>query len=186
MARRWPSTKEGHRRGGCLERKLMQEMTIPHVYFHGLLWQPIGCGQLRGTRFLKPKEASDQNLTLIRPIPNRYPYPEEIEIEALDREVKRGRRPGKDSPSRDVVAVKSVLKTVYTMYEPAVMLEYETTDERRERQIAFVVDGQLKDGYEEAFLRGRGQELSQNCCPRKHSRCLIAFATRRRNLSLSD
>ena len=43
--------------------------------------------------------------------------------------------------------------------EPAVLLEYETTDERRQRQIAFVVDGQLREGYEVAFLRGRGQEL---------------------------
>lgn len=152
-------TKIGREKALSLGRTVMQEITIPHVFFHGLQWLPVACGQARGKRFLRPKEAKDAGLELIRAIPNRYPHPEEINIAILDREVKRGRKMLKGAINRDVVAVKSALKPVYTMYEPAVLLEYETTDERRQRQIAFVVDGQLREGYEEAFLRGRGQEL---------------------------
>ena len=59
----------------------------------------------------------------------------------------------------DIVAIKSVLKKVATLYEPAVMLEFETTDSSRERQVAFAVEGQLSEDYELCFARARGPEV---------------------------
>jgi phosphatidylserine/phosphatidylglycerophosphate/cardiolipin synthase-like enzyme len=40
-----------------------------------------------------------------------------------------------------------------------VLLEYETLDGRQERQIAFVVEGELKEDYEAGFAKGRGLEI---------------------------
>jgi len=89
---------------------------------------------------------------------NRSPYPEEIEIAKLDKIIKQMYHSKKED-KQNVVAVKSVLRNVRTLYEPAVMIEYETNDDRKERLVSFIVGGQLKNEYEVAFLRARGPEL---------------------------
>ena len=122
-----------------------------------LLRIPVQLGDYSRRQYLKPKEAKEAGFTLIRAIPNRYPHPEEINIDLLDQIFKRGSRKGQ--AKREIVAVKSVLKMVYTLYEPAVMLEYETNDDRRERQVAFAVEGQIKDEYESTFSMARGPKL---------------------------
>jgi PLD-like domain len=150
-------TVRGKKAATNLKESVMQEITIPNLVFHGLLRKPVGLGDVK-KHFLKPKETKDAGLAYVPAIPNRYPVPEEIDIKLLNRTVKGGRRK-KNGSDRDIVVVKSVLKNVFTLYEPAVMLEYETLDGRRERQVAFVIDGQLREEYETAFAHSRGSEV---------------------------
>lgn len=150
-------TERGREAARTLRQNIMQEITIPNVIFHGLLRIPVQLGDYSRRQYLKPKEAKNTGLTLIRAIPNRYPHPEEINIDYLNQIFKRGSR--KTDLKREIVVVKSVLKMVYTLYEPAVMLEYETNDNRRERQVAFAVEGQIRDEYESTFSKARGPEL---------------------------
>ncbi|MBW1796009.1 MAG: hypothetical protein JRJ38_16565 [Deltaproteobacteria bacterium] len=150
-------TERGQEVARSLRQNVMHEITLPNVVFHGLLRVPVQLGDYSRQQYLKPKEANNSGLTLIRAIPNRYPHPEELNVDMLNTVFKAGRR--RDGAERDIVAVKSVLKMVYTLYEPAFMLEYETDDHRRERQVAFVVEGQIKEEYESTFARVRGPEL---------------------------
>lgn len=142
-----------------LHRTVMQEVTFPNVIVHGLLRRPVQIGDVAKRTYLRPREAKDQGLTLIRAIPNRAPHAEEIDVAMLDRVVKSSFRPRQGETVRDVVAVKSVLRPVQTRYEAGVMLEYETIDRSHARQVAFVVDGQLVDDYESAFAKAGGPEL---------------------------
>lgn len=152
-------TEKGREVARTMRRDVMQEVTVPKVIYHGLLRKPVQLGSRSKKQFLQPKEAKKAGLTLVRAIPNRYPHPEEIDVDLLDRTVKSAKGPSKGEVTRDIVAVKSVLKMVYTLYEEAVMLEYETEDDRRERQVAFAVDGKLREDYERAFAEARGPEL---------------------------
>ena len=152
-------TERGKLAARSLRQSVMQEITVPNVIFHGLLRRPVDLGAHARKQYLRPKEAEEKELTFIRAIPNRYPHPEEIDARELDRVVKSAGRHRRAGPDRDIVAVKSVLKKVYTLYEPAVMLEYETADARHERQVAFAVDNQLLDVYETAFAKARGSEI---------------------------
>lgn len=152
-------TARGHEVAKSMKRDVMQEMTVPNVIFHGLLRRPVQIGLRARKRYFQPKEARESGLTLIRAIPLRPPHAEEIDVGQLDRVVKHGGRGRDIRQLRDIVAVKSVLKKVYTLYEPAVMLEFETSDSSRERQVAFAVEGQLSDEYEFRFAAARGPEL---------------------------
>lgn len=148
-------TIKGRELARSLKQTVMQEITIPDVIFHGLLRKPV---QLGNRQYLRPKEAKEEGRILIRAIPNRYPHPEEIDVDLLNRVVKGSSR-FRAQAIRDIVAIKNVLKMVYTLYEPAFMLEYDTDDERRERQVAFIIDGQERGDYELAFANARGPEL---------------------------
>ncbi|MFL6544494.1 MAG: hypothetical protein ACJ8LM_04830 [Candidatus Udaeobacter sp.] len=152
-------TDRGREAARSLRQNIMQEITLPKVIFHGLLRRPLSLGEQAKRQYLKPKEASDQGLVLVRAIPNLPPRPDEVDVDQLDRVVKSGFRRRPDDPVRDIVSVKSILKNVSTLYEPAVMLEYETEDIRRERQVAFAVEGRRLDEYEMAFAKARGPEL---------------------------
>ncbi len=134
----------------------MQELTIPNVIYHGLLRRPIDLGSHAKRQYLRPKAAKAADLLLIRAIPNRYPTPDEFDVARLDQVLKAGRKKKRTGSERDVVAIKGILGNVYTLYEPAIMLEYETVDKARERQVAFAVEGQLQDEYETAFARANG------------------------------
>lgn len=149
-------TERGRRAAVNLTESIMQELTIPNVIYHGLLRRPIDLGSHAKRQYLRPKEAKAADLLLIRAIPNRYPTPDEFDIARLDQVLKTGRKKKKTGSERDVVAIRGILRNVYTLYEPAIMLEYETVDETRERQVAFAVDGQLQDEYETAFARANG------------------------------
>jgi hypothetical protein len=142
-------TDRGQELARSLKQTVMQEITVPNLIFHGLLRKPVQLGDRSRRWYLKPKEAKDQGLTLLRAIPNRPPRTEELDIDQLDRVVKTGARRHQGEVKRDIVAVKSVLKMVYTLYD----------DERRERQVAFAVEGQIADEYETAFRNARGPEL---------------------------
>lgn len=152
-------TERGRQAAQNLKQSVMQEVTIPNVIFHGLLRKPVDLGEHARRQYLKPREAKDIGLIQVPAIPNRYPHPEEIDVKQLDLVVKGLQLRKRRAASRDVVAVKSILKNVYTLYEPAVMLEYETLDGRHERQVAFVVEGQLMEEYDAVFAKGRGPEL---------------------------
>ena len=101
------------------------------------------------------KDANDSGLTLVRPIPGRTPKPEEIDVDQLDRVFKRdpGTRAGTGAT---LWRLKVSLKKVATLYEPAVMLEFETTDSSRERQVAFAVEGQVFQRTTNCVLLGQG------------------------------
>jgi hypothetical protein len=141
-----------------LHQDFMQEMTVPNVIFHGLLRQPVDLGGSARAQYLRPIEAKDLGFDLIRAIPNRAPYPEEVDINKLDKIIKRMYHTN-TKEERNVIGIKSVLKNVRTLYEPAVMIEYETIDDKRERLVSFVVGGQLRNEYEDAFFKARGPEL---------------------------
>lgn len=163
-------TSRGKQVATSLKQVTMQEITIPNVIFHGLLRNPVDMGGFARRQYLKPKEAQDIGLDLVRAIPNRYPYPEEINIEKLTRVMKQVYHSKSDK--HDVIAVRSVLKNVRTIYEPAVMIEYETDDDQRQRVVSFIVDGQLRNDYEDAFLRSRGPELLANMLA-SHKKTLV-------------
>ncbi len=152
-------TSRGKVVANSLRQSVMQEVTVPNLIFHGLLRRPVDLGGFARSQYLRPMEAEEFGLDLVRAIPNRSPYPEEIEVDDVDKVIKRVHRgkPG-ESPSA-VVAVKSVLKNVRILYEPAVMIEYETLGDRRERLVSFIIGNQLRTDYENAFLKARGPEL---------------------------
>jgi len=150
-------TSRGKTVAQSLQQDVMLELTLPDVIFHGLLRQPVDMGSIARHQYLRPKEAREQELDLIRAIPNRHPYPSEIDVDKLDRVTKQVHQ-SKTDHSRDIVAVKSVLKNARTLYEPAVMIEYETID-GKEKIISFIVEGRLRSDYEEAFVNARGPEL---------------------------
>lgn len=152
-------TDRGREAVHVLHRTVLQEITIPNVVFHGILRRPVQIGDFARKQYLRPQEAKEQGLVLVRAIPNRAPRPDEVDVPTLDRVTKASYRPRPGEPSRDLVTVKSVLKPVQARYESAVLLEFETTDRSRTRQVAFAVDGQLLEEYEAAFLNARGPEL---------------------------
>ena len=152
-------TDKGREAAHLLHRTVMQEVTLPNVMYHGLLHRPVQMGEIAKRTYLRPAEAKDRALTLVRAIPNRAPRVEEIDVAELDAVVKSSMRPRPGEPAQDVVAIKSVLRPVQTRYEPGVMLEYETTDRTRTRQVAFAIEGQLLDEYETAFAKAKGPEL---------------------------
>jgi hypothetical protein len=106
-------TPRGHELARSLKQTVMQEITVPNVIFHGLLRKPVQMGDQSRRQYLKPKEAKETGMTLIRAIPNRYPHPEEIDIDLLNRVVRGGSRVRAREAVRDIVAVKSLLKMVY-------------------------------------------------------------------------
>jgi len=152
-------TAKGREAAHVLQRTVMQEVTLPNVIFHGLLRRPVQIGDVAKRTYLRPKEAKDRELELIRAIPNRAPRVDEIDIPDLDKVVKSSVRPRPGEPVQDVVAVKSVLRPIQTRYEPGVMLEYETTDRSKTRQVAFAIEGQLLEEYETAFAHAKGPEV---------------------------
>ncbi|MDD5702143.1 MAG: phospholipase D-like domain-containing protein [Dehalococcoidales bacterium] len=154
-------THKGKEISTNLKQAFMQEITVPNVIFHGLLRQPVDLGGFARSQYLRPIEAQDFGLDLVRAIPNRAPYPDEIDVEKLETVIKRVHH-SKSGNSQTVIAVKSVLKNVRTLYEPGVMVEYETIDDQRERLISFIIGGQLKNDYEYAFIKARGPELLSN------------------------
>jgi phosphatidylserine/phosphatidylglycerophosphate/cardiolipin synthase-like enzyme len=95
----------------------------------------------------------------IRAIPSRYPRPDEISLDELSDVIRRlWKRRGKEKPP-ELISVRSVLKGVKTMYLPAVMLQYELTGGlRRQRQVAFAVDGVVDEEYERAFAASSAAE----------------------------
>ncbi len=151
-------TEKGKTVAKSLHQDIIEEITLPNVIYHGLIKIPIDLGEYARYQYHRPIEAKESGLDLIRAIPNRPPYPEEIDVVKLDRLVKNTYRSKKEN-TRNIIAVKSVLKNPRTLYEPAVMLEYETLDKKRERLVSFVVGGQCREEYESAFIRAGGPEI---------------------------
>lgn len=151
-------TERGTVASKSLSHQMMQEITIPGVAYHGLLRHPVQIGDRIPRRLMTPKEARACDLTLLPAIPNRYPYLFEIDVERLGRVVK-GRVGRRSRSARDVVAVKGIAKKVHTLYEAAVMLEYEAEDASRDKQVTFAIDGQIAADLEDAFARANGVKV---------------------------
>jgi len=150
-------TEAGKELSKTLLQNTMQEVSIPKVIFHGMLRKTVGLGEFDKRKYFKPKEAKEKGLTLIPGLPNRYPYPEEIDVNTLNKVIQRSLK--KKQLRREAVSVKSILKMVYTLYEPAILLQYVTNDSRKERQIAFAINGKVDEQYERAFSSAEGFKL---------------------------
>lgn len=131
------------------------EDTIKVVY-HGFLRRPI---LVTPDALLRPHDVRETEMHPIRAIPSRYPRPDEISLDELSDVIRRlWKRRGKEKPP-ELISVRSVLKGVKTMYLPAVMLQYELTGGlRRQRQVAFAVDGVVDEEYERAFAASSAAE----------------------------
>ncbi len=76
-------TTKGREAARLLSQQKHVEKTIGPVFYHGLLRKPFGIGSELESELLTPKELRDRDLEPIRPIPQRAPYPEEIDIPEL-------------------------------------------------------------------------------------------------------
>lgn len=151
-------TVKGVRAAELVERSEIAELTIP-VTMHGFLRRPL---MIREAELLRPAQLRDKGWREIPAIPPRYPHPEEIDLELLDRVVARQwrQRPTSDPPK--LIAVRSVLKGVKTLYLPAMMLVYEVVGSPGKKQVGFAVDGVLNEEYEREFAaRGGLKRLAE-------------------------
>jgi DNA-binding MarR family transcriptional regulator len=145
-------TTKGLKAAEIVERSEIAETTIP-VMFHGFLRRPM---MQREAELLRPFEIRNRGWREISAIPTRNPRPEEIELDALDRVLGRQWKQRRNSPPPKLLAVRSVMKGVKTLYLPAVMLVYEVLGNPEQRQVAFAIDGVLNEEYEREFAARGG------------------------------
>jgi hypothetical protein len=148
-------TIKGRSAADSLEHAELSEKTVPGVVYHGFLRKPLF---MNTRQLLKPRELGDRSLRAIPAIPNRAPRPEEIrlgELAGVIRQYWAERRKGKPP---ELVSVRSVLKDVKTMYQSAVLLQYEPVGRKNQPQFAFAIDGIMQDEYEQAFSGCKGPE----------------------------
>jgi hypothetical protein len=143
-------TEKGIIAAANLSRESIKTVTIPQVLYSGILRHIVDVGTSAKRQFLKPKDAEEEGYDWVQAIPNRYPYPEEISVTELSYSFKKGRK-RRNSPELEIMAIKSVLSKVYTLYEPAIMIEYETEGNKDERQFSFIIDGRPAEAYEQAL-----------------------------------
>jgi hypothetical protein len=106
----------------------------------------------------KPREARDAGLRTIPAIPGRPPRPEEIKLTELSQVIKKYWERRKKGKTPELVRVRSVLKGARTLYQKAVLIQYELVGRKKQQHIAFAVDGLLMDDYERAFTACKGPE----------------------------
>lgn len=152
-------TRKGKNAASSLSQSRLKEINVGPVIFHGFLRQPIAMGDDVRAQLLRPAELRDLGMTPIRAIPQRKPFPEEIDLDALSAVVDASRKRSRKSTSLQLLNVRSVGKRSSTHFQPAVMLIYETTGLKKQRQIAFAVGGVVEESYEHAFVEKRGPEL---------------------------
>ncbi len=166
-------TPKGRSATDLLHRAELTEVTLPHVIYHGFLRKPL---VMRDEQLFKPREAQEAGLRAIPPIPGRPPRPEEIKLTELAEVIKQywARRKKGNTPelvsvrpetaghaghglqqkkgnTPELVSVRSVLKGVRTLYQKAVLLQYELVGRQKQQQFAFAIDGLIMEDYERAF-----------------------------------
>ena len=143
-------TEKGVVAAASLSRESIKTITIPQVLYNGILRSIVDVGSNARRQLLKPKEAKDDAYEWVKAVPNRYPHPEEINIAELSTAFKKGRKK-RGTSELEIIAVKTVLSKVHTLYEPTIMIEYETEGNKEERQFSFIVDGRPVEAYEQAL-----------------------------------
>jgi hypothetical protein len=147
-----PTTK-GATAAASLQRADLKEITIPRIVFHGFLRRPLFVSE---NDLLRPKDLRDGGFGEIPPIPARYPRPEEIKLGELSQlVVQLWRKKNKGKPP-ELVTVRSILRDVRTMYQPAVLLQYELLGKKKDVQVAFAVNGMLDEEYARGFADRKG------------------------------
>ncbi len=155
-------TERGSETAKSLSQRKHVEKTIGPVIFHGLLRKPIALGDDMESQLLAPRELRDLELESVRPIPQRTPHPEEVDVQGLSH-LYSGYLTRKNKGVKETLLnVRGVDKGARTLYIPAVMLVYETTGGQHRRQVAFAVNGVLDEECERAFAEKKGQELLKN------------------------
>lgn len=152
-------TLKGTKAASTLRQSRLKEVNVGPVIFHGFVRKPIAMGDDVRAQLLRPAELRELGMTAIRAIPQRKPHPEEIDLESLSAVVDASRKRARKKASLQLLNVRSIGKRVTTLYQPAVMLVFETTGQTKQRQIAFAVGGVVDESYEHAFVEKRGPEL---------------------------
>lgn len=152
-------TIKGEKAASSLRQSRLKEVNVGPVIFHGFLRKPIAMGDDLRAQLLRPAELRELGMTPIRAIPQRAPRPEEIDLDALSTVVETSRKRSRKKAGLQLLNVRSIGKRVTTLYQPAVMLVFETTGQQKQRQIAFAVGGVVDESYEHAFVEKRGPEL---------------------------
>jgi len=141
-----------------LTRSVTQEIQYPSVFYHGLLRKPVAVGRNHPS-YYKLNELEQNEIIPIRAVPKRAPDNHEIDSELLSRLHQENSAKNRRQANLELIAVKSILKPVQSrLYQHAVMLEYETTDSRRAKQVSFAIEGEVKKEYEQAFYNVGGIE----------------------------
>jgi PLD-like domain len=152
-------TVKGRSATDSLHRAELSEVTLPRVVYHGFLRKPL---LMTDEQLFKPKEMRDFGLRTIPAIPGRPPRPEEIKLTELAEVVKQYWARRKKGKTPELVSVRSVLKGVRTLYQKAILLQYELIGRKKQQQITFAVDGLIMDDYERAFTACKGPERIPN------------------------
>lgn len=138
-----------------LQRAELKEITIPRIVFHGFLRRPLIMAE---EQLLRPHEIRDLGLREIPPIPARYPRPDEIKLAELSQVVRQHWHKKRKGTPPELVTVRSVLRDVKTMYQSAVLLQYELLGKKKQTQVAFAVNGILEEEYQHEFAERKGPE----------------------------
>lgn len=149
-------TERGKEIADDLKSSSVKEVTYPYVYVHGLLRKPINIGKQEGYSYYNKRQAENRDYSLIRPLPKKPPRSDEIDVNILSN--LHEKKSHKSKKSLELISIQSILKPVRTLYEHAVMIEYETMDAEKSRQVTFVVDGVPKPEYEFAFYEQDGEK----------------------------
>ena len=146
-------TTKGTAATDSLQRAELKEITIPRVVFHGFLRKPLLVPE---NELLRPKELRDCGFGEIPPIPARHPRPEEIKLVELSQIVEQQWRRKHKGKAPELLTVRSIIRDVRTLYQPAVLLQYELLGKKKEVQIAFAVNGMLDEEYARGFADHKG------------------------------
>jgi hypothetical protein len=148
-------TVKGKSATDSLQQTELSEVTLPQVAYHGFLRRPL---PIRDEHLLRPRDLRDLGLRAIPAIPGRPPRPEEIRLVELAEVIRQYWVRRKKGKTPELVSVRSVLRDVRTMYQRAVLLQYEPIGRNKQPQLAFAVDGVVNDEYEKAFAACKGHE----------------------------
>jgi hypothetical protein len=144
-----------------LVQERLKEITLPNVMFHSLLNKPVSIGTASAQRYLRERDLP-QDPPAIRIQPNgvRMPTEDDLTVGELNRVIDRSLHMRREHAS--VAAVRGIIDTGGMFFEPAVMLEYEARGDTASRSIRFVVDGVVREEYEEAFAAANGYEACRH------------------------
>lgn len=148
-------TIKGKAATDTLQQAELSEVTLPRVAYHGFLRRPL---VIEEDHLLRPQDLRKFDLQSVPAIPGRPPRPEEIRLAELSEVIRRYWTRRKKGKTPELVSVRSVLKNVRTMYQRAVLLQYELIGRKKQQQLAFAIDGVVQDEYEKAFAACKGPE----------------------------
>lgn len=113
-----------------LYRSALTEITLPGIVFHGFLRRPVLIGE---DALLRPRDLRDREMIAIPPLPSRHPHPEEIDLSSLTEVVKRQWKHKRKGTPPELISVRSILRNVKTLYQPAVLLQYDLLEHKKQR-----------------------------------------------------